>query len=128
MERNTAAEDAFGFDCKYSGRLPAEIQVDTSGDNMSERSRSVKLSKVLRNGVAGALIASMPVTASLAATRPNQAVPTAGAVAVVAQDDDDYDGKGISWAALAAVGLAVAVALWIILDKDDEGEGSLSRA
>lgn len=81
-------------------------------------------SKILRNGIAGAMLASLPLTATVAATRPNAAIPTASSAAVVAQYDDD-DG-GVSWLALAAIGLAAAVALWIILDDDDDGEGALS--
>jgi hypothetical protein len=86
----------------------------------------VKLSKILRNGVAGALIACVPVTASLAATRPNAAVPMASSTAVAAQSDDGYH-AGISWVALAAIGLALGVALFLIIDKDKKGEGSLSQ-
>jgi len=88
----------------------------------------VKLTKLLRNGVAGALIACMPVTATLAATRPNAAVPMAGSAATTAaQYDDSSQGGGISWVALAAIGLAVGVAIFLILDKDDKGSGSLSQ-
>ncbi len=88
----------------------------------------MKLTKILRNGVAGALIACLPVTATLAATRPNAAVPMAGtAAATAAQYQDDQQGGGISWVALAAIGLALGVALFLILDKDDKGEGSLSQ-
>ena len=87
----------------------------------------MKPSKILRNGMAGALIAVVPATASIAATRPNAAVPTTSSAAVVAQAYDDDDG-GISWLAIGAIGIAAAVALWIILDDDDDGEGALSRA
>ena len=80
--------------------------------------------KVIRNGIAAALIASFPVTASLAATRPNAAVPTASSAAVVAQYDDDHGGT--PWLAFAAIGLAVIVAIWILLDDDDDGEGAIS--
>lgn len=86
----------------------------------------MKLTKILRNGVAGALIACIPVTASLAATRPNAAVPMASSTAVAAQYDDSRQG-GISWVALAAIGLALGVALFLILDKNGNGEGSLSQ-
>jgi hypothetical protein len=86
----------------------------------------VKLTKILRNGVVGALIACVPATASLAATRPNAAVPMASSTAVAAQYDDGHQG-GISWVALGAIGLALGVALFLILDKNDKGEGSVSR-
>ena len=88
----------------------------------------MRLVKILRNGVAGALIAALPVTATMGATRPNAAVPTASSAAVTASSQDDYDDGGISWLAIAAIGVAVAVALWLILDDDDDGEGSLSPA
>ena len=85
----------------------------------------MKLTKILRNGVAGALIACVPVTASLAATRPNAAVPMASSTAV-AQYDDGQQG-GISWVALGAIAIALGVALFLILDKNSKGEGSLSQ-
>jgi hypothetical protein len=87
----------------------------------------VKLVRILRNGIAGALIAALPVTATMGATRPNAAVPTASSAAVTASYQDGEDG-GISWIAIAAIGVAVAVALWLILDNDDDDEGSLSEA
>ena len=87
----------------------------------------MKLVRILRNGVAGALIAALPVTATMGATRPNAAVPTASSAAVTAAQDD-YDDGGISWLAIAAIGVAVAVALWLILDNDDDDEGALSEA
>lgn len=80
--------------------------------------------KILRNGIAGVLIAALPATATLGATRPNAAVPAASSATVAAYQDDD-DG-GISWLAVAAIGIAAAVALWLVLDKDGDGEGALS--
>lgn len=85
----------------------------------------MKLARTLRNGIAGALIAALPVTATLGATRPNEAVPVASSAAVTTAYQDD-DGGGISWVAIAAIGVAVAVALWLILDDDDDDEGALS--
>ena len=85
----------------------------------------MKLARILRNGIAGALIATLPVTAALGTTRPNEAVPAASSAAVTAAYQDD-DGGGISWVAIAAIGVAVAVALWLILDDDDDDEGALS--
>lgn len=88
----------------------------------------MKLMRTLRNGVAGALIAAVPMTAAVAATRPNAAVPVAGSTAVVAQDGD-YDGRmGIAWPAIAVIVAALIVGVWIALDDDDDGEGALSRA
>jgi hypothetical protein len=85
----------------------------------------VKLMQTLRNGIAGTLIAVVPVTAGLAVTRPSAAVPMAGSAAVAAQYDDD---AGTPWLALGAIGLALVVAAWILLDGDDDGEGAISRA
>lgn len=77
--------------------------------------------------MAAALITVVPATASMAATRPNAAVPMASTAVVAAQYNEDDNG-GISWIAIAAIGVAAAVALWIVLDDDDDGEGALSRA
>ena len=85
----------------------------------------MNVGKVLRNSVAGALIAAMPISASVAAVRPNAAVPTAGSTAVTAQYDDDR-GPGVAWAALAVIALTVIVAIWIAVDDDSDGEGSIS--
>lgn len=82
-------------------------------------------SKVLRNGVAGALIAAMPVSATIAAVRPSAAVPTAGATAVTAQYGDEA-GMGVAWPALAVIALTLIVAIWIAIDDDEEAEGSFS--
>ena len=85
----------------------------------------VNVAKVFRNSVAGALIAAMPISASVAAVRPNAAVPTAGTTAVTAQVDDDA-GPGVAWAALAVIALTVIVAIWIAVDDDSDGEGAIS--
>lgn len=90
----------------------------------------MKLMRILRTGVAGALIASVPVTASVAATRPASAVPVVSTAAVTStQVYDDYDARpGIAWPAVAVLAAALIVGLWIVLDDDKDGEGSLSRA
>ena len=85
----------------------------------------MNVSKVIRNSVAGVLIAAMPVSTTVAAVRPNAAVPAAGATAVVAQDGDEA-GFGVAWAALAVIALTVIVAIWIAVDDDNDGEGSIS--
>ena len=106
-----------------AGCLP--VMAILAKDTMqSIRSNIVKATQILRNGVAAALIAVLPVSTSVAATRPNAAVPAAGSTAVAAQDD--YNGTGVAWPALAVIALTLAVALWIILDDDEEGEGDLS--
>ena len=90
----------------------------------------MKLTKILRTGVAGVLIASVPVSASVAATRPGTAVPVSSSTAIAAaQIDDGYDrGSGIAWPAVAVIAAALALAVWIAVDDDDDGEGAVSRA
>ena len=85
----------------------------------------MKLTNILRNGVAGALIACVPVTANLAATRPNAAVPMASSAAVAQGQYEDGQQGGISWVALGAIAIAIGVALFLILDKNSKGEGSV---
>lgn len=86
----------------------------------------MNVSKVIRNSVAGAMIAAMPVSTTVAAVRPNAAVPTAGATAVTAAQYDESAGMGVSWAALAIIALTIAVAIYFAVDDDPEGEGSAS--
>lgn len=85
----------------------------------------MNVSKVIRNSVAGVLIAAMPVATTVAAVRPNAAVPAAGSTAVVAQDGSE-GAMGVSWAALAVIALTILVAIWIAVDDDGDGEGSIS--
>ena len=84
----------------------------------------VKLRKILRNAVAGTLIACVPVSATVAATRPNAAVPMASAQAVTAQDEG---AAGVPWVPLVAIGIAAVVAIIIIASKNGNGNGALSR-
>lgn len=88
----------------------------------------MSVTKVLRNSMAAALIAVVPVSTTVAAVRPNAAVPTAGSTAVAAQDrvDAPYFG-GAAWAALAVIALALIVAIWISVEENDDGEGAFSR-
>ena len=85
----------------------------------------MNVSKVVRNSVAGALIAAMPVSTTVAAVRPNAAVPTAGSTAVAAQSGDEA-GYGVAWAALAVIAATIIVAIWIAVDDDSDGEGAIS--
>lgn len=89
----------------------------------------MKVMKIVRNGVAGALIASVPLSASLAATRPNAAVPVAGSTAVAAQvyDDDRRGVGGIAWPAVAVMVAALLLAIYLAVDDDDDGEGAITR-
>lgn len=86
----------------------------------------MKLTKTLRTGIGAALIASVPATGAVAATRPNAAVPMAGTAAVAAQYDESGNAT-VPWLAYGAIGLAIAVALWLALDDDEDGDGALSR-
>ena len=86
----------------------------------------MKVMKILRNGVAGALIASVPLSASVAATRPGAAVPVAASTAAAVQVYDDERRGGIAWLPVGVIVLAAAVALWIVLDDDDDGEIALT--
>ena len=86
----------------------------------------MKLSKILRNAVAGSLIACVPVSVTVAATRPNAAVPMASAQAVAGQYDANGE-AGIPWVPLIAIGIAAIVAIVIIAGHNGKGSGALSR-
>ena len=86
----------------------------------------MSVAKIVRNGLAGTLIALVPLSAATAAVRPNAAVPTAGSTAVVAQDADGGFAAS-AWPAWIIIGATILVGIWIAVDKDSEGEGNLSR-
>jgi hypothetical protein len=86
----------------------------------------VKFKNMVRGGVAAALIASVPVSATVAATRPNAAVPMAGAQAVTSQYDASGN-AGMPWLPLAAIGVALVVAIIIVAGSNGGGNGALSR-
>ena len=85
----------------------------------------MSVAKILRNGVAGALIAAMPITGTVAAVRPSVAVPTEGSTAVAAQDYGEHG--GIAWLPLGIIIATVILAIYIAADKPGRGHGSLSR-
>ena len=86
----------------------------------------MKLTRILRNGTAALLIAAVPVTSSIAATRPNAAVPMAGsAVSTAAYDDDGHD-ESIGWIGLAAGVLLIGLFALLVLGDDDDDEDELS--
>ena len=88
---------------------------------------------VIRNALVGAIIAAVPVTSTIAAVRPNAAVPTAGSTAVAAQVyDTNYDNRrnafAEGWPVLlfgAAMGVLVVI---MMLEDDDNEDMSLTRA
>jgi hypothetical protein len=86
----------------------------------------VKLQKFLRNAIAGTLIACLPVSATVAATRPNAAVPMASAQAVTGQYDNEGV-AGVPWVPLIAIGIAAIVAIFILTSHNKRGSGALSR-
>ena len=86
----------------------------------------MKLQKYLRNALAGTLIACLPVSATVAATRPNAAVPMASAQAVTGQYNKDGV-AGVPWVPLIAIGIAAIVAIVIIASHNKKGSGALSR-
>lgn len=84
------------------------------------------MTKLFRNGLAGVLIAALPVASSAAPVRSSAAIPAAGTTAVAAQANA---GKGVAWGPIAVVILALLVAIWAAASSgDDDGEGNLSRA
>ena len=84
--------------------------------------------KVMRNALIGTLIAAVPAASSIAATRPNAAVPMAGSASTAATAAQGYDDDdGISWLVWAGVGVAVVIALILLLDNDDDDDDEVSE-
>lgn len=82
--------------------------------------------KFIRNGVAGALIAAMPITSTVAAVRPNAAVPTAGSTAVTAQGQS---ATNIAWLPFGIIIATLSLGLYIASTKGKgHASGALSRA
>jgi hypothetical protein len=86
----------------------------------------VKLTKTVRNGVAGALIAAMPVSTTVAAVRPSAAVPTAGSTAVTAQGVEEGV-AAFPWLPIGIVIATLVLAIVVATKKGGNGSGSLSR-
>jgi hypothetical protein len=107
---------------------PARIEgvKHIAGRTSKTGSSFVKLQKFLRNAVAGTLIACLPVSATVAATRPNAAVPMASSQAVTGQYDNN-GAAGVPWIPLIAIGIAAIVAIVIIAGHNGKGSGALSR-
>ena len=85
------------------------------------------MSKIIRNVIAGTLIAAMPVTASVAAVRPAAAIPAASAVSAVQNDDDDY-ARPVAWLPIGIIVATLLLAIYIASTKQSEGRGNISRA
>jgi len=81
------------------------------------------MSNHLRNAIVGAMLLALPVSGTVAATRPSAAVPAA-ASSVAAQDR--MDGVDNTWLWVGG-GLVLAIILGVILfsgDDDDQKEFS----
>lgn len=85
----------------------------------------MNLGKLIRNGAAGAIIAAMPITSSVAAVRPNAAVPTAGSTAIAAQYEPGQSAFAGAWIPLGIIVATVVVGIWLAAE-DDDSEGDLS--
>ena len=82
--------------------------------------------KFIRNGVAGALIAAMPITSTVAAVRPNAAVPAAGSTAITAQGQS---AAGVPWLPIGIVIATLTLGIYIASTKgNSRASGALSRA
>ena len=85
----------------------------------------MQLTKILRNGIAGALIAAVPVTSSIAATRPNAAVPMSSSAAATSAAAEDLGGDAsYGWIGLAIGVIGIALFALLVLDNDDDDETS----
>ncbi len=81
--------------------------------------------KLIRNGVAGALIAAMPITSTVAAVRPNAAVPTAGSTAISAQGES---AGSLPWIPIGIIVAALTLGIYIASTKGNgKASGALSR-
>ena len=85
------------------------------------------LMKNLRNATIGALIAAVPLTSSIAATRPNAAVPMAGSAASSAATADGIGGDhSYNWVAFALGIAAIALFALLVLDDDSDDDDAVS--
>jgi hypothetical protein len=94
---------------------------------MAEKETKQVMSRLIRNALAGAIIAAVPVTSTLAAVRPSAAVPMVTSVAVAAQDPVVERRSNIA-AGLPVLAFAAAMAVLIIIQlTEDDDEVSLTR-
>jgi hypothetical protein len=86
----------------------------------------VNAAKFIRNSVAGALIAVMPVSGTFAAVRPNSAVPTAGSTAIAAQGESSA--AALPWLPIGIIVATLTLGLYIAASKSGgKASGALSR-
>lgn len=81
---------------------------------------------MIRNGAAGAIIAALPISTSVAAVRPNAAVPAASSTAVAAQYDNGNAAWAGAWVPLGIIVATLLVGIWIASQDDHHGHGDLS--
>ena len=78
---------------------------------------------VIRNALLGAVLAAVPVSTTVAAVRPNAAVPTASSTAVAAQapvyDDRRAGGFRDAWPIFLFGGAMVILVLLELLDDEE---------
>ena len=87
----------------------------------------MKFPQILRNGMIGTSIAVLLATSTVAATRPNVAVPMSSAAASTAAAQDGIGGdESYNWLAIGLGVLAIAIFALIVHDGDDDDEDSLS--
>jgi hypothetical protein len=82
--------------------------------------------RTFRNIVTAALVIATPVATSMAATRPNVAVPTAAAASSSAAQYDDGNSMAGAWLPIGIIVATILVGIWIA-SKDSSGHGDLSR-
>jgi hypothetical protein len=95
------------------------------GIAISQEKFVVNVLKLIRNGVAGALITAMPITSTVAAVRPNAAVPTAGSVGISAQGES---AASVPWLPIGIIVATLTLGIYIAATKSKgHATGALSR-
>ena len=85
------------------------------------------MSRLIRNALAGAIIAAVPVTSTLAAVRPSAAVPMVSSVAVAAQDPV-VERRSNMGAGLPVLGFAAAMLVLVLIQwTEDEEDIAVTR-
>jgi len=87
----------------------------------------VSIGKMIRNGAAGLVLAALPISTSVAAVRPNAAVPAASSTAVASQYGNGNSAWAGAWVPLWIIVATLLVGIWIASKSDnDHGHGDLS--